>query len=259
MHAVARPTIDISTSRAMRRATTTTPSSSPTTSTAPPISLASVRVVVWDVDGTLADSTSLGFDSTNQVLRSRGLPTIDRDEYLLGTKYTTPRRLAWHATKDADHECGRELGDAFDALYVELVSRETCGFYPGIMDVVRRLKSRGTRQAVLSNACGAYARRVIAANGVEDVMEACYGADDVSRAKPAPDGVIKIMHELRVDDGETLAYIGDAPSDGAAALAAGCLAIGVNWGSHDLRSAENAANFHVVYDSPDELEAALFM
>jgi phosphoglycolate phosphatase-like HAD superfamily hydrolase len=219
-------------------------------------SLAHIRVVVWDVDGTLADSASLGFDSTNAVLRDAGLAPITPAQYALGTKFTTPRRLAWHATGDEDHACGRELGDAFDARYVALVSDETAGFYPGIKPLVERLAVNGVRQGVLSNACGAYARAVIEANGIGALVSAVLGADDVPRAKPAPDGLLQAFRTIGDDvDARTTAYIGDAPSDGAAARAAGCVSIGVNWGSHDLSSADA---FDVVFASVDELERAFF-
>ena len=224
----------------------------------PSNSLSKCQVVVWDVDGTLADSTDLGFDCTNLVLRQNALAEITRAQYLQGTRHTTPRRLAWHATGDADAACGEALGAAFDATYVELVSRDTTGFYDGVDAIVERLREDGRAQAVLSNACGTYARAVVRANGVEGTMKRCYGADDVPLAKPAPDGVLMIMRELGVEDLGTVCYIGDAPSDGAAARAAGCVAVGVNWGSHDLRDAAHAENFDVVFDTVDELAAALF-
>jgi phosphoglycolate phosphatase-like HAD superfamily hydrolase len=178
---------------------------------------------------------------------------------LHGTRYTTPRRLAWHATKNADDACGEALGAAFDDAYVALVTTTTAGFYPGIADIVQRLRDQGRKQAVLSNACGAYARAVIRANGCEDVMATCYGADDVPRAKPEPDGLLKIAREFGIDGiDRSVAYIGDAPSDGAAAKSAGMLAVGVNWGSHDLREETNARHFHIVFDTVEELAASLF-
>ena len=205
------------------------------------------------------NSTELGFTSTNKVLRDAALREITRDEYLLGTRYTTPRRLAWHATKNADDACGEALGAAFDDAYVALVTTTTAGFYPGIARIVERLRDEGREQAVLSNACGAYARAVIAANGCVDVMARVYGADDVPRAKPEPDGLVQIARELGLDGVDrSMAYVGDAPSDGAAAKSAGMLAVGVNWGSHDLRDEANARNFHVVFDTVEELAASLF-
>jgi phosphoglycolate phosphatase-like HAD superfamily hydrolase len=142
---------------------------------------------------------------------------------------------------------------------VALVTTTTAGFYPGIARIVVRLREEGRKQAVLSNACGAYARAVIAANECVDVMARVYGADDVPRAKPEPDGLVQIARELGLECiDRSMAYVGDAPSDGAAAKSAGMLAVGVNWGSHDLREEANARNFHVVFDTVEELAASLF-
>ena len=71
--------------------------------------------------------------------------------------------------------------------------------------------------------------------------------------------VAALARELGLDGiDRSMAYVGDAPSDGAAAKSAGMLAVGVNWGSHDLREEANARNFHVVFDTVEELAASLF-
>jgi phosphoglycolate phosphatase-like HAD superfamily hydrolase len=66
-------------------------------------------LVLWDVDGTLSDSLQLGFDSTNAVLQRNGKNPISTESYHQGTKFTTPRRMAWHVTGDPDHLIGEEL------------------------------------------------------------------------------------------------------------------------------------------------------
>ena len=96
----------------------------------------SARTFIWDVDGTLAATTQLGFKGTNAVLKANGYPEISQEEYLHGTRYTTPQRLAWHATGgleggDISAEVGVKLGAEFDKFYVALVTQETAGFYPG--------------------------------------------------------------------------------------------------------------------------------
>ena len=111
------------------------------------------------MDGTLADSTTLGFTSTNAVLVEAGLPTIDLAQYKRGTRFPTPERMAWHATGAPSDPVGARLGARFDEHYVRLVDTDTAGFYAGIRDVVEALHERKNgAQAVLSNACGAYAR-----------------------------------------------------------------------------------------------------
>jgi phosphoglycolate phosphatase-like HAD superfamily hydrolase len=131
-----------------------------------------LRAVLWDVDGTLSNSYLLGYQSTNIVFKNNGIPEIAEDVYHLGTKYTTPRRLAWHSTGDPDHESGLALGKQFDELYVDLVSMETAAFYDGISTTLRTIsKTHPTlRQGALSNACGAYVQAVLKVNKVTDFV-----------------------------------------------------------------------------------------
>ena len=49
---------------------------------------------------------SSGFTSTNAVLTEANLPAITLAQYMVGTRYATPQRLAWHATGDVDHPSG---------------------------------------------------------------------------------------------------------------------------------------------------------
>ena len=194
------------------------------------------RAILWDVDGTLSDSYKLGYSSTNSVLKPLGIE-INEESYHQGTKLTTPRRLAWHVTGDPDHPSGIDLGDQFDKLYVELVSTSTAPFYPGILNVLNTLENKydGIIFGALSNACGAYVRAVLSANGVTDRFRVALGADEVPAAKPDPDGLLLICNTLSLSPDECI-YIGDSPSDGQAATAAGMVSVGVTWGSHPASS-----------------------
>lgn len=81
-----------------------------------------------------------------------------------------------------------------------------------------------------------------------------HGADDVPKAKPAPDGLILCSEELEILPVNSI-YIGDSPSDGAAAKAAGMRSIGVTWGSHPVERVAPA--FDVTVSSVDELRVEL--
>lgn len=200
-----------------------------------------LRAVLWDVDGTLADSYLLGYKSTNSVLRNNGLPEIGEDVYHMGTKYTTPRRLAWHSTGNPDDDCGIALGDQFDSLYVNLVTMETAPFYDGISNLLSSLvKYHPTlRLGALSNACGAYVTAVLKVNGVTNDFLIGLGADDVPAAKPSPDGLLQICRALDIHPSQCI-YVGDSPSDGQAATNAGMPSVGVTWGSHPIETVRPA-------------------
>ena len=191
-----------------------------------------IKAVLFDVDGTLSDSFHLGYSSTIEVLKLRGA-SITEEEYHAGTKYTTPRRLAWHVTGDPDNEEGIELGRQFDTLYVDLVSVQTAPLYEGILPLLDLVAQRQVRLGALSNACGAYVRAVVRANRLEKYFsaEVQLGADDVPAAKPRPEGLLHLCASMGLRS-EDCVYIGDSPSDGAAARAAGMRCVGVTYGSH---------------------------
>mmetsp|Transcript_7278 Transcript_7278/g.15927 ORF Transcript_7278/g.15927 Transcript_7278/m.15927 type:complete len:258 (+) Transcript_7278:144-917(+) len=208
------------------------------------------RAVLWDVDGTLSDSYLLGFSSTQSVLSSTQKAPITEAEYHLGTKYTTPRRLSWHVTGDPDHEVGEELGRQFDSLYVQLVSPITAALYPGTADLLLTLSQYpGLQQGALSNACGAYVRAVLTVNKIDDMFGVQLGADEVAEAKPRPQGLLRCCEVLNVKP-QSCVYIGDSPTDGMAAAAAGMRSIGVTWGSHPIHTITPAFT-HTAHSMPE--------
>jgi phosphoglycolate phosphatase-like HAD superfamily hydrolase len=145
------------------------------------MSLRSVKTaILFDIDGTLCDSSGLCFDSTNIVLTNNGFKPIALQEYKEGSKYTTPRRFAWHVCKNPDDGIGNRLGDEFDRLYVALVSPDSVPLFPGIEEMLIEMKSddASIMFGALTNACGAYARAIHACNPVLlNNFDICYGVD----------------------------------------------------------------------------------
>ena len=200
--------------------------------------------VLWDVDGTLVESTKLAFDATNEVLCAQGREAIDVAEYKLGCVYTTPERFNYHLGLETGNPKGSELGQIFDDTYVARVSKETAGLFDGIDRLLRSLALAGHPQGALSNACGEYVRAVCAANELDErpgeriaLMKVALGADEVPAAKPAADGLLLCCEKLGVEPSLSV-YVGDSPSDGKAAAAAGMKSIGVLWGANPKEKLE---------------------
>jgi HAD superfamily hydrolase (TIGR01549 family) len=222
--------------------------------------------LIWDIDGTLADSWKLGFDATLEVLEQNKIPSITEEVYHYHTRYATPDRLARHAglePGDTDYESvGETLGAQFDNLYVGLVSTKTAGFYPGIEEMLQDIPD-SVALGALTNACVGYAHAVFRVNSVQDDKKRRYtdrfrsirGADNVPKPKPNPDGLLAVCKDLSVDPGKCI-YIGDSPSDAMAAYNAGMRSIGVLWGSHPKESLQKAP-FSVLCETIDDLRNAL--
>lgn len=213
-----------------------------------------LSAVLWDIDGTLVNSTALAWTSTNTVLQENGFKVVSEDEYKEATRLTTPARLAFHATGDQNHEVGLKLAKEFDDHYVGLVSKATVPLVPGLQEVLETLEKDGLILGALSNACGAYVRAVLKAHNWSESFKTQLGADEVSEAKPGAGGLLKCCEVLRTDPSSTC-YVGDSPGDGKAARAAGMFCVGVRWGGQaeeGLRS-----NFDEVVSTADELIAVL--
>lgn len=223
------------------------------------------KAIIFDIDGTLADSWKLGYDATLVVLEKNNIPSISPEEYHDFTRYATPDRLARHAGLEPGHpdyeSVGNRLGAEFDEFYVGLVSTETAGYYSGIDELLKDIPS-SIALGALTNACVDYAHAVFKENSV-DVVGINYserfgsvrGADNVPKPKPNPDGLFQVCKDLSVDPSDCV-YIGDSPSDAMAAYNAGMPSIGVLWGSHSEESLKKAP-FSTLCRTVDELRTAL--
>mgnify|MGYP003706912261 CR=1 FL=1 len=230
-------------------------------STKTPVASREGSAVFFDVDGTLANSFKLGFNSTNAVLTKNGRKEVSSDEFHKGTVYDTPSRFSWHVTGEANDVSGigAIYGAMFDEYYVALVSNETAPLFPGISKLLEELvmKFPDTHLGALSNACGAYVKAVANANNFASQFSLLYGSDDVPDSKPSPDGLLFMCKELDVKP-ERCVYVGDAPTDGKAAAQAGFAAsIGVTWGSHAATVVRDCEHFTHTVDNVDELNRLL--
>lgn len=229
---------------------------SATSSSSDIITKPSYKAILFDIDGTLADSWKLGYDATAAILQKHNIQPITQEIYHDCTRYCTPERLARHAglhpinDKIEFEEVGDKLAKEFDEMYVNLVSKSTAGFYPGIHDMLQSIKPR--KVGALTNACVAYAHAVLNANSINDIFISVHGADSVPKPKPNPDGLLHCCMEMNVDPSHCV-YIGDSPSDALAAQAAGMPSIGVAWGSHSVESIKKAPFMHIC-SNVDELK-----
>ena len=231
-------------------------------------SQAVIRCLLFDIDGTLVNSHEFGHTATNEVLIAQGFSPVSVEDYKMGCIYTTPRRLAWHATRDPNAIIGIQLGLAFDALYI---SRVTCHDPPIFKEISAALEVLHICLpdlifGAVTNASGRYGRAVIAAHADTSFRRftLALGADDVAAPKPAADGLLAAARTLGVCPTQCI-YVGDAVGDGLAATAAGMSSIGVAWGGEintsnttEISSKDNwSQNFTAIATNTSEFLALL--
>jgi len=184
------------------------------------------------MDGTLQDSSPAIANAINFVRERLGLKPLDAGEII--RRVNDPHINAAEYFYETDHFQVRH--EEWFSEYYSRHHMEQIRLYEGIRDLLEWLKSRGCLLAVATNA---YRRSTIESLehlGISDYFDAVASYDDVPRGKPAPDMLLKILNELKVEPEEAL-FIGDGPRDAMAAEAAGIDFLMVNWGFSDHHEA----------------------
>lgn len=210
---------------------------------------------IFDLDGTLLDSLEDLHLSTNVALAEHGLPARSLEEVrrFVGNGI---RKLVERAvpagTGAAEQEAVYEDFCAHYAAHCE----DNTGPYPGILELLARLRAAGVRLAVVSNK-GDFAVQELVARQFPGAFDAILGENEAAgiRKKPAPDMVEAALARMGADrDG--MVYIGDSEVDVQTAASVGCPCISCTWG---FRSVDDllAAGATTFVNTPAELERVL--
>lgn len=186
--------------------------------------------VLFDLDGTLADTVELILMSYRHTMRTH-----------LGE---TPPDARWLATlgrplRDQllDFARDRDEAQAMLSTYTEFQRRihdDMVTPFPGAVEVLERLRARGSLVAVVTSKRGEVARRTMDVCGLSTGVDLVVSADDVRNGKPHPEGVLLALNllGLRERPGEVL-FVGDSPFDLRAGRAAGTRTAAAPWGAFD--------------------------
>ena len=208
------------------------------------------RYVFFDMDGTLLDTLDDLRDSVNTVLSRYGLAPISRYEaaHFLGNgaKHLVHCSLKHQVTPEQEEE----ILEKYKAWYQDHCRIKTAP-YPGVMDLLARLKAAGCRMAVVSNKPDP-AVRELNEYFFGGLIETAIGEKTGIRRKPAPDTLLEAMRLLEADRKECV-YIGDTEVDLQTAENAGLNCICVAWGFRSIEELQ-AAGADAIVGNAEELE-----
>lgn len=180
------------------------------------------HAVLWDLDGTLADTATDIALTVNEMLVGAGLPPLP-----LTDVHTMIGSGAGHLVDRAVRAAGglpeaRHLHAFLEGYRAQ--PRRVAELYPGIAALLAEVR---TSQAVVTNKPAGVSRALLGALGVAGHFPVLVGGDTLPVRKPDAAPVHTAMREL----GCTAAVmVGDGPHDVGAARAAGIPCIGVGWG-----------------------------
>jgi phosphoglycolate phosphatase len=212
-----------------------------------------VRLLIFDLDGTLIDSSRDIAISTNAMLRHLGRPEVDTktvNSYVgNGVGMLVRRALGEYAT-----EPEYETALAYFIQYYRAHSLEHTRLYPGIREALEELNGPQAKLAVLTNKPVKISRDILHGLGVANHFFRIYGGDSLEAKKPDPIGIARLMDEAGAKPIETT-MIGDSDVDMITARNAGVQACGVEWGFKPESLEEPCPD--ILVESPSQLTAKL--
>jgi len=211
--------------------------------------------LIFDLDGTLADTAPDLLGATNAVLAARGRPQLDLDHlrHMVGFGAVALITQAMEAS-------GAPVAEGDMPPLIEIFLNHYRGhiadgtrLFPQVAETLGALKTDGARMGVLTNKPQELTDLLLPRLGLETMFSAVYGAGRKPYTKPDP----RIFHDVvaELGNGGSAVMIGDSITDLNTARAAGAPCILMSYGFTPVPAAELGAD--VVLDDFAQLPEAL--
>ena len=194
------------------------------------------KAVLFDIDGTLLDTSEFIFQAYEHTLGAHGLSQAGRTGIasLIGKPLDTCYRMLT-GLNDVTELCASHR--AFQMAHLDLALA-----YPGARTTLEMLAAAGVRIAAITTRSGATATTTLELTGIAPYVEYVVALEDVEHLKPHPEPLYKALDYLAVGP-EHAAMVGDTDVDVLAGKNAGATTVGVTYGFHGKRIADSEPDY----------------
>lgn len=186
------------------------------------------QAVLFDLDGTFADTAPDLAAAINAMRRARGLPDLPVSATRPVTSHGARGLLNVGFGVGPGHADYRAMREEFLVLYEQDICRET-QLFPGTAELLEALERRGLRWGIVTNKAERLARLLLARLDMSARAACIIGGDTTPHVKPHPAPLLAACNAIDTPARECL-YVGDDLRDIEAAHAAGMKAAAVRWG-----------------------------
>ncbi|MCU1284377.1 MAG: putative phosphoglycolate phosphatase [Acidobacteriales bacterium] len=216
-----------------------------------------LKLLIFDLDGTLVDSRKDLANSINAMLQNYHRPQLADDTIATyigdGAPTLVRRSLGFIDDHALNHKEEEFIEDAL-VFFLEYYREHKLDFtyvYDGVIDALQQIAAanNGMTMSVLSNKPVNPSRAIVNALGLKDFFRSVYGGNSFETKKPDPLGVNTLLREAGVSAEEAV-IIGDSDIDMLTGRNAGIWSCGVTYGLSPETLARTPGD--VMVDSPRE-------
>lgn len=207
------------------------------------------EAVVFDLDGTLADTLRDIAEAANAALVKNGFPPCPLEQYPLMVGNGL-RKLVERAAAGADKTAVLNIVEDFLSIYDRDCLVHTKA-YPGMNDTLAALRGAGAKLFVVTNKPDAQAQKIVAGLYGDGLFEGVYGNREGRNTKPDPTLTLEILSRAGISPSRSL-FVGDSDVDIYTASNAGMKSAGVTWGFRGKNELISAGADYIV-ENPQEI------
>ena len=217
--------------------------------------LASAQAVLFDLDGTLADTAPDLAGALNRMRVSRGHPALPLDVLRPVASAGARGMLKVGLDLTPEHPQFESARQEFLDNYAACLDDATC-LFDGVDALLHALEARGLRWGVVTNKPERFTAPVIAGLGLGSRCAVSISGDTTAHPKPHPEPLFEACRRLGLAPGQAV-YVGDDLRDIQSARAAGMPSVAAAWGYLGDGPAIEAWQADVILQQPSDLTALL--
>ena len=184
--------------------------------------------LLFDLDGTLADTAPDLAAALNAVLRAEGRSALPLEVIRPHVSHGAPRLVRLGFGAEIPEDEFERLRTQLLHAYAGAVCEET-RLFEGMEEVLRHLESAGIPWGIVTNKPGWLTEPLLEAMGMMPRVRSVVSGDTLQRRKPHPDPLLLAASQMGVEP-QHCVYAGDAQRDIDAGHAAGMYTVAVTWG-----------------------------
>ncbi len=205
--------------------------------------------IIFDLDGTLADTLEDITDALNELLADLDRPQLRLEEVrgFIGEGLPTLISLV---TGIEDEALIASLAERYRPVYSKRLLNKT-RLFPGVAEMLEKAAALGCPMSILSNKPHVYTAPICSGLPTSHLFVRCLGHRDGTQRKPDPASALELAAEMNRPAAEIL-LVGDSSIDVLTGRNAGMTTVGVTWGYRPRGELVDAGAHHVI-DRPGQV------